>query len=315
MLAFGGRRLEEVRSVLDPHGLYELADDVPALDSPVLIQALTGFVDAGSAIQLSREHLLEQLDGKVLATFDIDQLLDYRSRRPSMIFVEDHWESYEEPSLALHLLRDEVGTPFLLLAGPEPDLQWERFIVAVTGLIERLGVRMTVGLNAIPMAVPHTRPVSLTTHATDQRLPGDRESWLQRVQVPASVGNLLELRLGKSGHDAMGYAAHVPHYLAQTTYPAAAELLLDSVAASAGLVIPTALLHEAAGLVREEVDKQVAEDEQASRLVISLEQQYDSFLRGRQGNLLADANGPLPTAEELGAELERFLAEQARDGD
>jgi hypothetical protein len=301
--------------VLDPHGLYELADDVPALDSPVLIQALTGFVDAGSAIQLSREHLLEQLDGRVLATFDLDQLLDYRSRRPSMIFVEDHWESYEEPSLALHLLRDEVGTEFLLLAGPEPDLQWERFIAAVTGLIERLGVRMTVGLNAIPMAVPHTRPVSVTAHATDQRLLGDRESWLQRVQVPASVGNLLELRLGESGHDAMGYAAHVPHYLAQTTYPAAAELLLDSVAASAGLVIPTALLHEAAGLVREEVDKQVAEDEQASRLVVSLEQQYDAFLRGRQGNLLADANGPLPTAEELGAELERFLAEQARDGE
>ena len=301
--------------MLDPHGLYELADDVPALDSPVLIQALTGFVDAGSAIQLSREHLLEQLDGEVLATFDIDQLLDYRSRRPSMIFVEDHWESYEEPNLALHLLRDEVGTPFLLLAGPEPDLQWERFIAAITGLIERLGVRMTVGLNAIPMAVPHTRPVSVTAHATDQRLLGDRESWLQRVQVPASVGNLLELRLGKSGHDAMGYAAHVPHYLAQTTYPAAAELLLDSVAASAGLVIPTALLHEAAGLVREEVDKQVAEDEQASRLVVSLEQQYDAFLRGRQGNLLADANGPLPTAEELGAELERFLAEQARDGE
>jgi hypothetical protein len=315
MLAFGGRRLEEVRSVLDPHGLYELVDDVPALDSPVLIQALTGFVDAGSAIQLSREHLLEQLDGRVLATFDIDQLLDYRSRRPSMIFVEDHWESYEEPSLALHLLRDEVGTEFLLLAGPEPDLQWERFIAAVTGLIERLGVRMTVGLNAIPMAVPHTRPVSVTAHATDQRLLGDRESWLQRVQVPASVGNLLELRLGESGHDAMGYAAHVPHYLAQTTYPAAAELLLDSVAASAGLVVPTALLHEAAGLVREEVDKQVAEDEQASRLVVSLEQQYDAFLRGRQGNLLADANGPLPTAEELGAELERFLAEQARDGE
>jgi hypothetical protein len=63
------------------------------------------------------------------------------------------------------------------------------------------------------------------------------------------------------------------------------------------------------------VDKQVADDEQASRLVVSLEQQYDAFLRGRQGNLLADANGPLPTAEELGAELERFLAEQARDSD
>ncbi len=299
--------------MLDPHGLYELADDLPALDGPVLVQALTGFVDAGGAIQLAREHLLEHLDSRVLATFDLDQMLDYRSRRPPMVFVEDHWESYEEPSLALHLVHDQLGTPFLLLAGPEPDMQWERFIAAVTALIERFGVRLTVGLNAIPMAVPHTRPVSVTAHATDQSLLGDRESWLQRVQVPASVANLLEFRLGRSGHDAMGYAAHVPHYLAQATYPAAAELLLDSVSASTGLALPTGPLREAAALVREEVDKQVADDEQAGRLVVSLEQQYDAFLRGRKSNLLADANGPLPTAEELGAELERFLAEQSRD--
>jgi hypothetical protein len=301
--------------VLDPHGLYELADDLPALDSPVLVQALTGFVDAGGAIQLSREHLLEHLGSRVLATFDLDQMLDYRSRRPPMVFVEDHWESYEEPTLALHLLHDQLGTPFLLLAGPEPDMQWERFIAAVTALIERFGVRLTVGLNAIPMAVPHTRPVSVTAHATDQRLLGDHESWLQRVQVPASLANLLEFRLGRSGHDAMGYAAHVPHYLAQTSYPAAAELLLDSISASTGLALPTGPLREAAALVREEVDKQVADDEQAGRLVASLEQQYDAFLRGRGGNLLAEGGGPLPTAEELGAELERFLAEQSRDNE
>ena len=301
--------------MLDPNELYEVAGELPELDEPVLVQALTGFVDAGSAIQLSRETLLDQLKGQVLATFDLDQLLDYRSRRPPMIFVEDHWESYEQPSLDLHLLHDQLGTEFLLLAGPEPDLQWERFIAAITGLIERLGVRLTIGLNAIPMAVPHTRPVGVTAHATDKSLLGDRESWLQRVQVPASVGNLLEFRLGASGHDALGFAAHVPHYLAQTAFPAAAELLLDSISSSTGLALPTGQLRAAATMVREEVDKQVADDEQAGRLVASLEQQYDAFVRGRQGNLLADQAGPLPTADELGAELERFLAERSKDND
>jgi hypothetical protein len=135
------------------------------------------------------------------------------------------------------------------------------------------------------------------------------------VQVPASVANLLEFRLGETGHDAMGFAAHVPHYLAQTTYPAAADLLLSSVSKTAGLRLPTEALRAAADVVRAEIDKQVAEDDQAGRLVASLEQQYDAFLRGRQGNLLADAGGPLPTAEELGAELERFLAEQTHNGD
>ena len=301
--------------MLDPSALYELTGEVPELDSPVLIQALTGFVDAGSAIQLSREHLLDRLDVRTIATFDVDQLLDYRSRRPPMVFIEDHWASYEQPELALHLLRDEIGAEFLMLTGPEPDIQWERFIAAVIELIDRLGVRLTVGLNAIPMAVPHTRPVSVTAHATDKSLLGEHESWLQRVQVPASVGGLLEFRLGESGRDAIGYAAHVPHYLAQTSYPAAAELLLDSISASTGLALPTGSLREAAVAVRAEVDKQVAEDEQASRLVSSLEQQSDAFLRGREASLLAGDTGDLPTADELGAELERFLAEQSKDNE
>jgi predicted ATP-grasp superfamily ATP-dependent carboligase len=299
--------------VLEPSGLYELSSDVPSLDGPVMIQALTGFVDAGSAIQLTREHLLERLSGRKIATFDVDQLLDYRSRRPPMIFIEDHWASYEEPELALHLMSDEMGTQFLLLTGPEPDVQWERFIAAITEVIDRLGVKLTIGLNAIPMAVPHTRPVGVTAHATDKALLGEHESWLQRVQVPASVGGLLEFRLGETGHAAIGYAAHVPHYLAQTSYPAAAEVLLDSISAGTGLALPTGALRDAAAGVRAEVDKQVGDDEQATRLVESLEQQYDAFLRGREGNLLAGNPSDLPTADELGAELERFLAEQSKD--
>jgi len=105
----------------------------------------------------------------------------------------------------------------------------------------------------------------------------------------------------------------VPHYLAQATYPAASELLLDSVSQTTGLALPTGELRAAAKLVRDDVDKQIADDEQASRLVSSLEAQYDAFLRGRENNLLAEESGPLPTADELGAELERFLAEQSRD--
>ena len=85
--------------MLDPNELYQLADDRPELGQPVLIQALTGFVDAGNATRLAREHLLSNLDGRPLASFDIDQLLDYRSRRPVMTFVEDHWESYDDPRL------------------------------------------------------------------------------------------------------------------------------------------------------------------------------------------------------------------------
>ena len=108
---------------LDPQDLYELEPDLPELGSPVLIQALDGFVDAGSARRLAREHLLSSHGSRILATFDVDALLDYRARRPAMTFDIDHWADYAEPVLALHLLHDAEGTPFLLLAGPEPDFQ------------------------------------------------------------------------------------------------------------------------------------------------------------------------------------------------
>ncbi|PWU46620.1 proteasome protein [Micromonospora globispora] len=302
--------------MLDPHELYELADDLPDLGQPVLIQALTGFVDAGSATRLAREQLLTSLESRPIARFDVDQLFDYRARRPVMTFVEDHWADYDAPELELRLLHDDDETPFLLLTGPEPDVQWERFVAAVAGLIARLDVRLTVGLNSIPMAVPHTRPTGVTAHATRRDLIAGHEPWLQRVQVPGSVGHLLEFRLGEQGRDALGFAAHVPHYVAQTEYPAAAEVLLASISRSTGLLLPRDGLRAAAEVVRVEIDRQVAETDEAATLVQALEEQYDAFARGRgEKNLLAPETGPLPTADELGAELERFLAEQSRPGD
>ncbi|NYT95165.1 proteasome assembly chaperone family protein [Salinispora sp. H7-4] len=302
--------------MLDPHELYELTDDLPDLGQPVLIQALSGFVDAGNATRLAREQLLTSLDARPVARFDLDQLFDYRSRRPMMTFVEDHWESYDAPALELHLLRDDADTPFLLLTGPEPDLQWERFVAAVAGLSARLDVRLTVGLNAIPMAVPHTRRTGVTAHATRRELTAGYEPWLQRVQVPGSIGHLLEYRLGEQGRDALGFAAHVPHYVAQTEYPAAAEVLLASVSRSTGLLLPCENLRAATEAVRTEIDRQVAQTEDAAALVQALEEQYDAFTRGRgQPNLLNTGSEALPTADELGAELERFLAEQTRPND
>jgi len=301
--------------VLDPRELYTLEPDAPTLERPVLIHALNGYVDAGEAVHLTTENFLETLDHQVVARFDTDQLHDYRARRPLMIFNADHWESYAEPELLLHAVTDTAGTRFLLLTGPEPDVQWERYVAAVTALVEHFGVRLVVGLNAIPMAVPHTRPVGVTAHASRQELIPDNEPWSQRVQVPASAGHLLEFRLAARSLDAVGFAAHVPHYLAQTQYPTASERLLASISAATGLMFDATNLHASSAAAQTEIDKQVADSSEAMALVSALEQQYDAYARGRGSGLLASESGGLPTAEEIGAELERFLAERTRRRD
>jgi hypothetical protein len=301
---------------LDPQGLIEYADDVPELDRPVLIEALDGFVDAGSVRKLVREQLLAGSDA-ILATFDVDQLIDYRSRRPPMVFERDHWSGYAEPRLAVHLLHDDIGTPFLLLEGPEPDYQWERFLAAVQLVIERFDVRLTVGLNAIPMAVPHTRPVGVIAHATSADLVADHPSWIDRVQVPGSAGNLLEYRLGQAGHEAIGFAVHVPHYVAQSEFPASAVALLESVTKAADLVLPSGELRAAATRTAAEIDAQVADNSEVAEVVQALEQQYDSFVAGAGRSLLGESPAePLPSADELGEAFELFLAQQpSGDGD
>ena len=298
--------------MLDPRELYTLEPDVPSLGTPVLIHALSGYVDAGEAVRLAHEHLLSRFEHRVIARFDVDQLHDYRARRPAMIFDADHWESYADPELLLHAVQDAAGNPFLVLTGPEPDVQWERYVAAVGTLIEHFGVRLTIGLNAIPMAVPHTRPVGMTSHASRQELIPGNEPWLQRVQVPASASHLLEFRLKERGLDAIGFAVHVPHYVAQTEFPDAAERLVAAIATASGLVLPTDELRSAGIAARDEIDKQVADSTEAMALVSSLEQQYDAYLRGRGKDLLAADAADLPSADELGAELERFLADHTR---
>ena len=291
--------------------LYWIETEPSTRAGMVLVHALTGFVDAGHAGHLAVAHLLANLEHRVVATFDINQLLDYRSRRPVMIFDEDRWLGYEQPELVLYELTDCAGTTFLLLTGPEPDLQWERFADAVRELVERFGIRLTVGLGAVPMAVPHTRPTTVTAHATRRELISGYQRWFNTMQIPGHAGALVELRLGEIGHDAMGFVVHVPHYLARVEYPESARGLLEHLARSSGLSLPVEALRPAAQRVLTEVNEQIAHSPQSMSVVANLEAQFDAITNNpdRRPLLSADA-GPLPTGDEIAAELEQFLAEQ-----
>lgn len=303
--------------------IYELEVPAPQLSAPdgrgpVLVHALEGFSDAGHAIRLAAEHLTDTLDTELVASFAIDDLLDYRSRRPMMTFKSDHFTKYADPQLNLYALHDSVGTPFLLLSGLEPDLRWERFITAVRLLAERLGVRQTIGLGAIPMAVPHTRPVSMTAHSNNKELIAGYQPWVNEVQVPSSVSNLLEYRMAQHGHDAVGFTVHVPHYLAQTDFPAAAEALLEQVAKSAALQFPLDALTESADEVRRKINEQVEASAEVGQVVSALERQYDTFVEAQENRSLLAHDEDLPSGDELGAEFERFLAQHAdefKDGE
>ncbi|MFD4368264.1 proteasome assembly chaperone family protein [Rhodococcus sp. NPDC058521] len=299
--------------------MYELEFPAPQLSSadglgPVLVHGLEGFSDAGHAVRLATKHLRDSLESELVASFAVDELIDYRSRRPTMTFKSDHFSDYEQPELNLYALKDTNGTPFLLLAGLEPDLRWERFTTAVRLLAEQLDVRRTIGLSAIPMAVPHTRPLGLTAHSTNKDLIQEQHRWAGELQIPGSASSLIELRMAQHGHDSIGYSVHVPHYLAQTDFPSAAETLLENVAEIGDLELPLSALGAAAARVREQIDEHIAGNEEVESVVQALERQYDAFVTAQeQKSTLLAREEDLPSGDELGAEFERFLAEHARD--
>jgi proteasome assembly chaperone (PAC2) family protein len=281
----------------------------------VLVHALSGSMDAGHAGRLVAEHLTTTLPTERVATFDVDQLLDYRSRRPTMTYDGGAWVAYEEPSLVVDLLSDDEGVPLLLLHGMEPDLSWEAFVAAVRQIIDDFGVTTTIGLHGIPMGVPHTRPVTVTAHATRPELIAEHPNFVGSLQVPGSAAALLELRLGEEGRDALGFAANVPHYLVQTDFPQAAAELVRQVSRSSGLTLPTGELEAEAVKVLADIDRQVEGSDEVRAVVRALESQYDSFTadaaRSGRAPLLA-ATEELPSADELGAQIEAFLA--GKDG-
>ena len=307
----------------EPARHVHVVDDVPELDDlesgPVLIHSLDGFLDAGNAAAIATRHLLDQSSGRVVASFDIDAFYDYRARRPPMTFSENRYEGYEPPRLVVRLNHDSLGTPYLLMHGPEPDTHWEAFALAVRTVVEQFRVRLTVSMGAVPMAVPHTRPVMLTNHATRPDLLIAENVWKGDIRVPASAQALLELRLGGCGHPAMGFVAHIPHYVAQFDYPSASATMLESVEVVTGLQWELGDLEAAGEAKMAEIATQIADSTEVQDVVSGLEQQYDAFHRPTTQDAdalpLAEEGRDLPTGEDIGAEFERFLAGLDRPND
>lgn len=275
-----------------------------------LVVALSGSSDAGNAVSQLEQYLWERCKPEEIIRFDADQLLDYRARRPLITFNEDHFTDYSPEELILSLARDELGAPFLLLSGFEPDFKWESFVDAVLLLVHEFEVSVTTWVQAVPMPVPHTRPIVGTVSGSREDLL-ERSAWKPTTRLPASVVHVLEYRLHGVGEEVVGFAHLVPHYLANNEYPELLSAALDNIMAATGLLFATDEAKERAREFRAQVDRQIAENEDSKEMLVNLERRFDTYVeaQGERVSLLGE-DGTMPTADQLASELERFLAER-----
>jgi len=310
--------------------LYELHAH-PELDGPVLVLAPEGWIDAGRGGAGAVSALLAAMETELVASFDTDRLLDHRSRRPISHIVDGVYTDLVWPRIDLLAGRDRDGRGVLVLAGPEPDHEWRAFAAAVTELAQRLGVRLLVGLGAFPAGVPHTRTARLAATASTEELAVSVGVVSGAVEVPAGVMAAIERSFNQAGIPSVGIWARVPHYAATLPYPPASVQLLDGLAEVAGIRVDSPELAEAAETTCRNLEELTANSVQHMALVRQLEAQVDAEAEGTQltgaqeqgaqgtgaqgtggGQAAATAAGwgPLPSGDELAAEVERFLRDE-----
>ena len=281
-----------------------------ALDSPVLVVALEGWVDAGLGADGAITALLAAAPTELLATFDGESLIDQRARRPVAHISHGINEGLTWPVIQIRAGTDRTGADMCYLVGPEPDFRWHSFVNSVLALSGELGVRMAVGLGAFPAPAPHTRPVRLAATAP----PGyaelvERVGVVQgEIDVPSGVWGALEIGFGDLGIPTVGLWARVPHYVSGMAFPSASAALVDGLSSIAGLSLDSSGLHAAADTSLRQVDDLIAKSDEHITMVRQLERNLDAA----EGNPL-DV-GQLPTGDELAAELERYLRSDRGDG-
>jgi proteasome assembly chaperone (PAC2) family protein len=286
---------------------YELHRE-PLLSDPILVVCMEGWVDAGLGAATAVSALVTEPPSQPVVTFDGDRFLDQRARRPIARIVDGMTTDLTWPRIQIRHGQDRAGADVLFLIGPEPDFHWREFVDAVVGLAARWQVRMVVGLGAFPAPAPHTRPVKLAATAppTSADLVARVGMVRGELEVPAGIQSALELGLGAAGIRTISLWARVPHYVSAMPFPEASAVLVEGLAAVTGLVLDSSALRAAADSTRRQVDELIADNDEHAAMVRKLEESIDAS----EGNALGIDE--LPSAEELAAELERFLRGEER---
>jgi len=290
--------------------LYRLTGE-PAPATPVLVVALDGWVDAGMAAATALTGLLETIDTRIYATFDPEQLIDQRSRRPRLLVANGMNEGVTWPEATIRVGVDRLGSGIAVLSGPEPDFHWRGFAAAVTELAETMGVRLMVGFGGFPAAAPHTRPIRLASTATTPELAAQIGFVSGAIEVPAGIEAVLELELAQAGIPAIGLWARVPHYVSAMPFPAASVVLLDGLASLSGLVIDSDVLAEPAEAARAKVDELINQSREHVAMVRQLERSVDEL----EEPVVAFEDLGAISGDDIAAELERYLREEHGEPD
>ena len=258
-----------------------------------MVASFDGWVDAAEAASTAVAHIAT--GATAVASFDPDEIFDYRSRRPVLDVMDGRLSDLRWPELTIrHTVAG--GRDLLIFSGAEPDLRWQELAADVAQLATLLDVGLWVSLGAVPGAVPHTMPVPvMSTESQEGLLHAGTPGPEGLLRVPSAALSALEMAVSGIGVPAIGFFAQVPPY-ASIGYAAASIALLERLGRHLEIELPLDALQDQEREQRARYDAAVSGDAMLRQTV----EQLESVAGGvEQENL--------PSGDELAREIERFL--------
>jgi proteasome assembly chaperone (PAC2) family protein len=282
-------------------GVIEL-EEVPDLESPVLIAAFEGWNDAADAASSVVDHLIKVWDARVVAAIDPEDFYDFQMNRPVVGANEAGMRKITWPSTQLSVARPPGSDrDVVLLRGIEPNMRWRQFAAELLAGAEELGVEMVVTLGALLADTPHTRPVPVTGTASEPDLVDRLKLEESTYEGPVGIVGVFQDACAQLDIPAVSFWAAVPHYVAQPPCPKATLALIGRLEELLEISIPLADLPEEARAWERGVDELAEEDEEIADYVRALEETRDT------------AELPEASGEAIAREFERYLKRRETD--
>jgi proteasome assembly chaperone (PAC2) family protein len=278
-------------------------EEVPDLESPVLIAAFEGWNDAADAASAVVDHLIRVWDARVVAAIDPEDFYDFQMNRPVVGTNEAGMRKITWPSTQISVARPP-GSPrdVILLRGIEPNMRWRQFCAELLAAADELGTELVVTLGALLADTPHTRPVPVTGTATEPELADRLKLEQSNYEGPTGIVGVFQDACVQLDIPAVSFWAAVPHYVAQPPCPKATLALLGQLEDLLEISIPLADLPEEARAWERGVDELAEEDEEIADYVRALEETRDT-------TELPEASG-----EAIAREFERYLKRRETGG-
>jgi len=279
---------------------------IPALRSPVMVIAFSGWNDAGEAATGATSHLLGTWTGEefdiipeLIAEVDPEDFYDFQVNRPLVNIDDSSIRTLSWPGAEVFALATpQFSHDFIVVRGVEPSMKWKRFTGELLDLADDCEVSLVITLGAMLADTPHTRPITVTGTSAHPELAKRLEVEVSKYEGPTGILGVIADACLRRKIDALSLWAAIPHYASNSPSPKATLALINSLEDFLSISIPQDSLLDESLEWELEVSELAREDVEVSEYVKALEESKD-------------ANGlPEATGESIARELERFLRRQ-----